>query len=174
MMLAGTVVLLAIALERVRRVGRVVEVEVPTATPQEPVSPCVLEGSSTKPDPVVVAVCTTIRDGKFDDADQLWERERAARQYRNLQRAEATTALEDREVLAAELAYVLGLDTMIVAHTFMDQAEAMTHEDPTSASLAALNARTWALRATKDGLDQQDEEVQALIARAMRLAPKTD
>jgi serine/threonine protein kinase len=174
MMLAGAVVLAAFALERFRAVRRPVEVEVPATMPREPVTPCALDGSSKNPDPVVVAVCTTIRDGQFNDADALWERERSARQYRNHQRAQATPALEDREILASELAYVLGLDTMLVAHTFMDQAEAMAHENPTSAALAAESARTWALRATKDGLDPQDEEVQALIARAMRLAPQTD
>lgn len=170
MMLAGAAVLAAFALERFWA-PRPVDVEVPATMPQELVSPCSLGSSSTKPDPVVVAVCTTIRNGQFDDADGLWDRERSARQSRNQQRVEATPALEDREALAAELDFALGLDTMIVAHTFMDHAEAMAHEDPTSASLAAESARTWTLRAVKDGLDEQDDEIQALIARARRLAP---
>jgi hypothetical protein len=110
-------------------------VEMPTRVPA---SPCAVDyvESSVDLEPVVVAVCVLIRDQRFADASDLWDREHGVRLKRNQQRpsTEGSAAL-------------LARDTLIVARTFVDQAEALELGGPGRGGAAAKYALVWVTRA---------------------------
>jgi hypothetical protein len=90
--------------------------EPPCALGEEAVSSEVLDAT-------VVAVCQLIRDGHIGPADEAWVDE-------HLERSVAGTA-------------GLGEQTLIIARTFVEQAEAIQETKPKDAVAAAGRARAW-------------------------------
>jgi hypothetical protein len=105
--------------------------EVPTPPEPPPLDaaepPCALGDESVDLDSTVVEVCQLIRDGQFKLADGGWYAEFLDRLNRD--------------------APGLGAHTLIVARTFVEQAEEIRQTSPEQAKAAALIARTWVLQA---------------------------
>jgi hypothetical protein len=78
-------------------------------------SPCALDESdvAVSTDPVLIATCSRIRAGKLQEATRRWDAEFASRGYAG----ESTHAPTEEELA------LLRAETLIVARTFMDQAE---------------------------------------------------
>ncbi|PRQ03414.1 Serine/threonine-protein kinase PrkC [Enhygromyxa salina] len=118
----------------------------PTPTPaaapvSEPGSPCALPASarpSTDLDDDVLATCVLIRAGHFEQANDLWERQRTAREPRLWNDGLVHTPTD------------LGSDTLVVAQTFLDQAEALGRTNPSEARIAAAEAYLWATLVISD------------------------
>jgi serine/threonine protein kinase len=98
-------------------------------------TPCALgdEGVSSEDldatdlDATVVAICQFIRDGHIGQAHEAWKDE-------HLKRFSAGKA-------------GLGEQTLIIARTFVEQAEAIQETMPKEARAAAVNARLWVVQA---------------------------
>ncbi len=105
----------------------------------------------TELDPVVVEVCRLIRLDRFDLADSLWEQERANRR--------SDDTLADH--------------TLVVARTFVDQAEQIQRGEPAQARAAAARAYAWARHAAAGLEDPEQTDVQDVQARAKQVARET-
>jgi len=127
-----------------------------------PAPPCVLDDADApeaEVDPVVLEVCRSIRIDHYQAGDMLWEREHAGRLHET-----RATAAEGRP------ASTLGVDTLIVARTFLDRAEELERTNPDKARVAATHAHNWARQAGMDLGNPQDPRVQDIERRANRFA----
>jgi serine/threonine protein kinase len=112
--------------------------------------PCALGDESIDLDSTVIEVCQLIRDGHFQLADGGWDAERLDRLSRN--------------------AAGLGEHTLIIARTFVDQAEAIQLSMPEEARAAATIAQTWVPKAAAQ-LGEDDLRVEDVKDRADAIAP---
>ncbi|MFO7561587.1 MAG: serine/threonine-protein kinase, partial [Enhygromyxa sp.] len=106
-----------------------------------PAPPCTLDHTSDPNDVdlVVIEVCRLIRIDHYQAADMLWEREHAGR----LSEARATAT-------GGRPMSMLGADSLIIARTFIEQAEELERTDPKKARMAARHALHWARQAGVD------------------------
>ena len=123
------------------------------APPHTVKPPCALgDEVSVELDPMVVAVCTLIRDGEFLEANRVWSDEHRHRVTENKP--------------------ALGEHTLIIARTFVEQAEAIEDNDGVQARVAAARALVWAREAAAL-LGEDDAEVKA-VREAAEIISRTD
>jgi serine/threonine protein kinase len=112
--------------------------------------PCAMGDASVDLDPTVIEVCQLIRDGHFKLADSGWNDEHKDRLKLD------TTGL--------------GEHTLIIARTFVEQAESMQQTMPEQARAAASIAQIWVSQAAAL-LGQDDLRVDDVKDRAQAIAP---
>jgi tRNA A-37 threonylcarbamoyl transferase component Bud32 len=119
----------------------------PLAPAPLPASPCALEGSSESEveiDSSVRGICILIRQGAVAEANSLWLKEHTARELSSIGSPAPSANL------IAKRWTTLAAQTVAIARTCVEQAEALQNVDPSAANVAASAALTWAVQANKD------------------------
>jgi tRNA A-37 threonylcarbamoyl transferase component Bud32 len=125
------------------------EVE-PTPLPAHPCAGVDRTDPNVNVNSVVHEVCRLIRDDHLKAAMMLWEREYFARES------------------VGRTDVVLGEDTLIVAGTFVEHAEALETKDPSSAEAAAENGLAW-MSVAAAHLGHEEPRVRGIKVRAERI-----